>query len=61
MPKSRHRKNHKKKLKAFKERKIGQLNSANKKLMEVQQKMREEFEQKKKDGKDKNSVAPSTL
>ena len=43
MPKSRHRKNHKKKVEAWKQRSQQRINSANKEIMKVQEDFNEKI------------------
>ncbi len=63
MPKSRNRKNHKKKLAAWKANNQQKINAANKQVMELQKKMMEEFKKKQEEAKEKKeaSVEPKTL
>ena len=64
MPKSRHRKNHKKKVTAWKERTKQKITSANKEITKMQEKMMEDFKKKQeteKAVKDLPSPNPETL
>jgi len=63
MPKSRNRKNHKKKVAAWKANNQQKINAANKQVMELQKKMMDEWKKKKEEEKEKkdNSVEPETL
>ncbi len=63
MPKSRNRKNHKKKVAAWKLNNQHKINAANKEIGELQKKMMDEWKKKKEKSKEKkdNSVEPETL
>tara|TARA_R110002110_G_scaffold103397_5_gene261317 strand:- start:3173 stop:3364 length:192 start_codon:yes stop_codon:yes gene_type:complete len=63
MPKSRNRKNHKSKVAAWKLGNQQKINTANKEMMELQEKMKEQWKKKQEEGKEKkdNSVDPKTL
>ena len=64
MPKSRHRKNHKKKVEAWKQKTKQKINSANKEIREMQEKMMEDFKKKQeaqKAVKDLPNPNPETL
>ena len=63
MPKSRNRKNHKTKVAAWKLGNQQKINTANTEMMELQEKMKEQWKKKQEDGKEKkdNSVDPKTL
>ena len=64
MPKSRHRKNHKKKVASFKQRRVDNSNAANKEMMKIQEdlmnKWKEKQEQEKNEDKPLNPN-PETL
>mgnify|MGYP000288204709 FL=1 len=64
MPKSRHRKNHKKKVDSFKKRRVDNSNAANKEMMKIQEdlmsKWKEKQEQEKNEEKPLNPN-PETL
>jgi len=49
MPKSRHRKNHKKKVESWKQRTKQRINSANKEIMKVQEDLMEKWKKKKEE------------
>tara|TARA_R110002020_G_scaffold162396_8_gene347989 strand:- start:12 stop:203 length:192 start_codon:yes stop_codon:yes gene_type:complete len=63
MPKSRNRKNHKKKVAVWKANNQQKINTANKQVMELQKRMMDEFKKKQEETKDKKetSVEPKTL
>ena len=63
MPKSKNRKNHKKKVAAWKLKSQQKLNVANKELLEMQEKLKEKWKKKQEETKEKkdNSVEPKTL
>jgi uncharacterized membrane protein len=46
MPKSRNRKNHKKKVEAWKNRTTQRVNAANKEIMKIQENLMKEFQEK---------------
>ena len=46
MPKSRHRKNHKKKVQSWKQRTQQKVNSANKEMMKIQEDLRQKWKEK---------------
>mgnify|MGYP001256093456 CR=1 FL=1 len=56
MPKSRNRKNHKKKVAAWKAKQQQTINTANKEIMKIQEKLMEEMKQKAEEEKDKKEA-----
>jgi|TARA_R100000664_G_scaffold207_1_gene494 hypothetical protein len=66
MPKSRHRKNHKKKLASWKSRKLQEANASMKKMEQMRETLMETYkktmeEAKAKKDEEKNNVDPQTL
>ena len=64
MPKSRHRKNHKKKVQSWKQRTEQKVNSANKEMAKIQEDLMKEWKEKKEQEKDENKPLnpnPQTL
>jgi len=64
MPKSRHRKNHKKKVESWKQRTKQRINSANKEIMKVQEDLMKKWKEKQgteKDGETPLNPKPETL
>ena len=59
MPKSRHRKNHKKKVESWKQRTKQKVNSANKEMMKIQEDLRKKWEEKQKEQKEKGPINPN--
>jgi|7_EtaG_2_1085326.scaffolds.fasta_scaffold30757_1 hypothetical protein len=53
MPKSRNRKNHKKKLASWKAKSQQKINSANKEIMQIQEKLMKDMKEKAEQEKDK--------
>jgi len=49
MPKSRHRKNHKKKVESWKQRTQQKVNSANKEMVKIQEDLRKKWEEKQEE------------
>tara|TARA_R100001377_G_scaffold29262_1_gene15905 strand:+ start:2237 stop:2500 length:264 start_codon:yes stop_codon:yes gene_type:complete len=64
MPKSKHRKNHKKKVASFKQRSVNNVNSANKEMAKIQEDLMKEWKEKKeqeKGGEQPLNTNPETL
>tara|TARA_R110002012_G_scaffold8739_2_gene40191 strand:- start:7093 stop:7287 length:195 start_codon:yes stop_codon:yes gene_type:complete len=60
MPKSRHRKNHKKKVESWKQRSQQRINSANKEIMKVQEDLMKKYKEKQEaEGKGEKSLNPN--
>ena len=60
MPKSRHRKNHKKKVQSWKERTQQRINSANKEIMKVQEDLMKKYKEKQEaEGNGESSLNPN--
>ena len=56
MPKSRHRKNHKKKVAAFKQKRVEKVNAANKEMMRIQEDLMKKWKEKQE--QEKNEEKP---
>ena len=64
MPKSRHRKNHKKKVNSWKQQTKQKVNAANKEMMKIREDLMKKWEEKKEQEKDENKPLnpnPETL
>ena len=60
MPKSRHRKNHKKKVQSWKQRTEQKVNSANKEMMKIQEDLKQKWKEKKElEGKEEKPLNPN--
>ena len=59
MPKSRHRKNHKKKVESWKQRTKQKVNSANKEMVKIQEDLRKKWEEKQKEQKEEGPINPN--
>jgi len=60
MPKSRHRKNHKKKVQSWKQQTKQKVNSANKEMMKIQEDLMQKYKEKQEsEGKEPNQLNPS--
>jgi AAA15 family ATPase/GTPase len=64
MPKSRHRKNHKKKATSFKQRTVDKVKSTNKEIMKIQEDLQEAWKKKQEESKKEDepiNLNPETL
>ena len=62
MPKSRHRKNHKKKVQSWKKQTEQKVNSANKEMIKIQEDLMQKWKEKKElegDGKEEKPLNPN--
>ena len=60
MPKSRHRKNHKKKVQSWKQQTKQKINSANKEMMKIQEDLRQKWKEKQEsEGKETKPLNPN--
>jgi hypothetical protein len=60
MPKSRHRKNHKKKVESWKQRTQQKVNSANKEIVKIQEDLMQKYKEKQElEGKEEKPLNPN--
>ena len=60
MPKSRHRKNHKKKVQSWKQQSEQKVNSANKEMMKIQEDLMQKYKEKQEsEGKEPKLLNPN--
>jgi len=60
MPKSRHRKNHKKKVQSWKQQSEQKVNSANKEMKKIQEDLMQKYKEKQElEGKESNLLNPN--
>ena len=59
MPKSRHRKNHKKKVASFKKRRVDNANAANKEMMRIQEDLMKKWKEKQESEKEEKPLNPN--
>ena len=59
MPKSRHRKNHKKKVESFKKRRVETTNAANNEMKKIQEDLMKKWKEKQEGEKQEEPVNPN--